>query len=99
MSLVYVTVKVGDQALARPWSKYSEGSSANKILQEKQNGKGVPDKKDKKRKRANPLADELNEEEQKEFQDFLHASKPRSQTKLWANDDALTEKLSKEIGL
>jgi len=67
------------EAIPRPWSKYSEGSSANKQRKESQN-KAIPEKEEntnKKRKRENATDDPRV----KEFLDIIGPKK------IWANDD------------
>ncbi len=66
---------VGDAALARPWSKYSEGSSR---FQGKGEAGGKPDHAEKKTKRAREAmsADEKERERDEKFEQFLKLAMP-----------------------
>ena len=82
--------RVGDSAIARPWSKHSKGSSRHKELHPEKyeveeagaggkggtggDGDGAP---------VDPKA----AEKELKFQEFMAAMAPRSQTKAWANEN------------
>ena len=91
---VNVAKNFGDLSLPRPWSKYSEGSSANKRLKEK-HGKREQDSKseqkedarnekitvgkEKKKKKNIKVLEDL--EDDVEFQDFLSVHKVKGSRK------------------
>ena len=91
---VDVAKNFGDLSLPRPWSKYSEGSSANKRLKEK-HGKREQDSKseqkedarnekitvgkEKKKKKSIKVLEDL--EDDVEFQDFLSVHKVKGSRK------------------
>ncbi|KAK9825631.1 hypothetical protein WJX81_001303 [Elliptochloris bilobata] len=83
--------KYGGGGLARPWSKYSEGSSAHRLVVAKEAAAapegarmGIREQRKLARKaRAAP------EEEDPQLAEFLRVMQPRRQAAIWANDDAL----------
>ena len=87
----------GDDTAPRPWSKYSENSSAfqkragrlekNKRKQDGDEGKLEEDVKVKAKKKKNDMLDEL--EDDSGFQEFLEVHKNRSNKPAWSNDGQL----------
>ncbi|XP_028400283.1 probable RNA-binding protein 19 isoform X2 [Dendronephthya gigantea] len=104
---VDVCKDLGDESVPRPWSKYSEKSSAfqkklertekrKKELDGKENGgksEEVVEIK-KKKKGSALLSDEL--ENDSSFQEFLEVHKSRSLKKLWSNDELVEHVGNKE---
>jgi len=94
------TIKIGDATLVRPWSKYSQGSSAYmKRINEENEAKRLEREKEEKRQK-NKLQVEKELERKKKFlteiygdetdeklQEYLNVMKPRSHAKTWTNDD------------
>ena len=97
---------VGDAALARPWSKYSEGSSANRLHRERQeraaakeNGKEAGESASKK---AGMRADDKKmtvdqallhkARHDPEMRAFVETFARRSKKQVWQNDDAELER-------
>jgi len=76
--VVESAIPFGDGNLARPWSKYSAGSSANDANQ----GSTAIDKKRKKLKSGNE-----SDSEDEEFQEFLDVHK-KDRT-IWGNDETV----------
>lgn len=62
----------------RPWSKYSKGSSRYDKVNEKKEAKELKKKQKHQEEEVDP-----------EFKEFLEVMQPRTQTKFWANDDAM----------
>ncbi|KAL3138544.1 hypothetical protein ABBQ32_006320 [Trebouxia sp. C0010 RCD-2024] len=92
--VVEVAEKVGSQQIARPWSKYSEGSSAHKKQEVKNQANSTdiakPGKKGKK-----PAQEE---EDDPELAEFLQLMQPRRAGTIWSNDDVAPAKLAKQGG-
>jgi multiple RNA-binding domain-containing protein 1 len=90
----------GDESLARPWSRYSVGSSANQRLAAKdQNKPELANRPEKgaakngtgaKEKKIASKDHELLERAKTDpkMKAFIDAFKPRTKTKVWENDDA-----------
>ncbi|ORX45758.1 RNA-binding domain-containing protein [Piromyces finnis] len=97
---VEIAKTIGDATLVRPWSKYSQGSSAYmKKINEENEAKRIEREKEEKRQR-NKLQVEKELERKKKFlseiygdetdeklQEYLNVMKPRSHAKTWTNDD------------
>ncbi len=81
--------QVGDESITRPWSKYSEGSSAHERVVQKHKPLDAAEKGKKEKK---PLI--LTEEQallrkiktDPEIKAFVDAMKPRSKGKVWENE-------------
>ena len=95
----------GDESIARPWSKYSKGSSAYTRLQP-QSEEGSGQKKAGAKAAKKQGEDRVNEnvhgsrlvkllkeayemEGDSDFQEFLAAHKSKSTVRMWSNDDNL----------
>ncbi len=84
--------QVGDGELHRPWSKYSEGSSAYVRSTKKTkpadsiDSKGKPEKS-KVVSKEQELLQKIKTDP--EMRAFVEAMKPRSKGKIWENDDGL----------
>ena len=95
---------LGDETAPRPWSKYSEKSSAfqkkvQKVEQRKRAFEGKVDEgksgeEVKKKKKGNALLGEL--ENDSSFQEFLEVHKTGSQKNIWSNDEQLEKIQAKE---
>ena len=95
---------LGDETAPRPWSKYSEKSSAfqkkvQKVEQRKRAFEGKVDEgksgeEVKKKKKGNALLGEL--ENDSSFQEFLEVHKTGSQKNIWNNDEQLEKIQAKE---
>lgn len=87
---VELAKKVGDAEIPRPWSKHSAGSSAYEKRGQATAGDAksdlVPGKQNKERGNRN-VVNGSNLEEDPEFQEFMEVMRPRSSSRLWANDD------------
>ncbi|OUM65272.1 hypothetical protein PIROE2DRAFT_7731, partial [Piromyces sp. E2] len=97
---VEIAKTIGDATLVRPWSKYSQGSSAYmKRINEENEAKRLEREKEEKRQK-NKLQVEKELERKKKFlteiygdetdeklQEYLNVMKPRSHAKTWTNDD------------
>ena len=86
----------GDENLARPWSRYSEGSSANQRLAKKNSsntveaasGKAAKTGADAKKKIVSKDHELLERAKtDPKMKAFIDAFKPRTKTKVWENDD------------
>ncbi|KAK9806736.1 hypothetical protein WJX72_000950 [[Myrmecia] bisecta] len=75
----------GSGTLARPWSKYSEGSTANKKVKQK-NGEVVDEPKADRKKRSKAKPADPAEEDPK-LAEFLQLMQPRRAGTIWSNDD------------
>eukprot|EP00741_Cyanophora_paradoxa_P005516 tig00000893_g5348.t1 len=83
---------VGDPSLSRPWSKYSQGSSAyEKRHPSADGGAGKKDgqqgEKGKKAPRGEDAVMQLAREDPR-FKEFLEVMAPRTKGKVWGNDEA-----------
>ena len=88
----------GDESLERPWSKYSQGSSAfsrrGKERKERETGKAGNSSEVKVKKAKKPAA--LAEvEDDEEFQEFLSVHTHKSQVQTWADEGGRTSKSKK----
>ena len=96
--VVELALPFGDKEIARPWSKYSCGSSAHEANTTEEE-KGVQKRKRKKLKSTGESDDDVEDEE---FKEFLDAHKKKRT--LWANDETFAapgnvapkEKISKD---
>jgi multiple RNA-binding domain-containing protein 1 len=81
---------VGDESISRPWSKYSEGSSAfDRKAQKNQPEKVAPEKIQVTKKKAIVSEEQALLEKIKTdpgMRAFVDAMKPRSKSKVWANE-------------
>ncbi|EKX44674.1 hypothetical protein GUITHDRAFT_109452 [Guillardia theta CCMP2712] len=81
---------VGDSSLSRPWSKYSEGSSAHDRVTKKHSSADVSENPTKPEKKLSKEAQLLQKAKtDPEMKAFVESFKPRSKTKIWENDDPL----------
>lgn len=80
---VEVAEKFGSQQIARPWSRYSEGSSAHKKLETKQNPVSQDSSKASKKSKK-PVHEE---EDDPQLAEFLQLMQPRRAGTIWSNDD------------
>ena len=81
---------LGSSSGARPWSKYSEGSSAfdkKKKKEAEAGGEASGPKTDSKKAAAASSATK----EDPNFSAFAEVMQPRSKSKFWSNDDMLAE--------
>ena len=94
---------LGDETAPRPWSKYSEKSSAfqkklerrKREMEEKTyEGKSGDVVKKKKKKKQSALLEDL--ENDSSFQEFLELHKTGSQKNLWSNEEQPEQMLVKE---
>ena len=93
---------LGDETAPRPWSKYSEKSSAfqKKAQKDEERKRALEGKTDeeklgkvvKKKKTASALLGEL--ENDRSFQEFLEVHKSGSKKNIWSNDEQLEVKLA-----
>ncbi|XP_022101109.1 probable RNA-binding protein 19 [Acanthaster planci] len=108
---VEIAKDLGDSNLARPWSKYSEKSSAFQRRVAKQEEKDTAKKSEEKtktaiqqgaetkQKKGKVKADPLHElEDDAGFQEFKEAHQVRSKKPLWSNDTAVVEPSAKGQG-
>ncbi|ORX86199.1 RNA-binding domain-containing protein [Anaeromyces robustus] len=97
---VEIAKTIGDATLVRPWSKYSQGSSAyiKRINEENEAKRLEREKEEKRQKNKQQVEKELErkkkflteiygDETDEKLQEYLNVMKPRSQTKTWTNDD------------
>ena len=94
---VDVCKDLGDETVPRPWSKYSEKSSAfqkkaQKVEQRKRALEGTADEGKsgevvKKKKKESAVLGEL--EDDSSFKEFLEVHKTGSQKNIWGNDEQL----------
>ena len=93
---------LGDETAPRPWSKYSENSSAfrKKVQKAEERKRALEGKTDeeklgkvvKKKKTASALLGEL--ENDSSFQEFVEVHKSGSKKNIWSNDEQLEVKLA-----
>ncbi|XP_071789462.1 probable RNA-binding protein 19 [Asterias amurensis] len=99
---VELAKNLGDDSLDRPWSKYSEQSSAfqNKQARKKEkessvNEENIQGKDSQKPKQKKEKVDPLQKlEEDPGFQEFQEVHQIRSKKPLWSNDAKIAEPLS-----
>ncbi|XP_063951961.1 probable RNA-binding protein 19 [Lytechinus pictus] len=105
---VELAKNLGDANLARPWSKYSEKSSAYqkkqkaKEEQESKDGKKTSDTNDilsNKRKKKKGLEGLDDLEDDPKFQEFLEAHNVQTDKGIWDNDAGISKKDKTEGGL
>ena len=93
---------IGDHSLARPWSKYSLGSSAH-VQRERKEGEGNKEGKKekgksqeivKKTKVIQLLEDYDNLEEDPSFQEFLDVHKHKEKVKTWSDNTSVPEEMA-----
>ncbi|XP_032220437.2 probable RNA-binding protein 19 isoform X2 [Nematostella vectensis] len=88
---------LGDKDAPRPWSKYSEHSSAyqkkvKKLLEKNEDKVGAKDDKVMKKKKSKEKVKGLEElDEDPEFQEFVSAHESRSKKSLWSNDTLISK--------
>ena len=94
---------LGDETAPRPWSKYSEKSSAfqKKVERRKRELDGKTDEeelgdvvKKKKKKKQSALLEDL--ENDSSFQEFLEVHKTASQKNIWSNEEQPEQLLMKD---
>lgn len=78
--LVQMAKQVGSDALQRPWSKHSPGSSRHAQASEQQPPTS------RKRTRQDTVEDAIADNPK--LQEFMSVMQPRSKKQLWSNDDA-----------
>lgn len=104
-----ITVEVakpyGDESLARPWSKYSKGSSAHTRIEKKkktvvrvEEGERKSEKKEKE-VMSSVLSEYCEIEEEPDFQEFLSVHRHKSRVKTWADGQSERETASKDGGV
>ena len=80
----------GDETLARPWSKYSKGSSAFAKREDRNDQKVKENNKEEKSVQSSKITKLLEDygelEDDPQFQDFLDAHKHKAAVKTWADD-------------
>ena len=100
---VYICKDLGDETAPRPWSKYSEKSSAfqknverrkRELDEQTSEGKSGDVVKKKKKKKQSALLEDL--ENDSSFQEFLELHKTGSQKNLWSNEEQPGQTLVKE---
>ena len=74
--------QVGSDALQRPWSKHSPGSSRHTAPQQQQQQKPAPSRK---RTRQDTVEDVIASDPK--LKEFMSVMQPSSKKQLWANDD------------
>ena len=79
--VVEVALPFGDGNLARPWSKYSSGSSANDT------SKGTSSVDNKKRKKRQSAAESEDSDDDEEFKEFQEVHK--KDRNIWGNDETI----------
>ncbi|KAI9208070.1 uncharacterized protein BJ171DRAFT_490143 [Polychytrium aggregatum] len=109
---VEIAKTIGDATLERPWSRYSQGSSAN---EKKKNEELLAQKRKEEReiriaaqrqqaeqdlvKKKALIQDLYADQEDDKLREFLQVMQPRATSKTWANDDivgAAAEKQAKK---
>lgn len=76
------------EEMARPWSKYSVGSSRFQgTTDAKTQQMNAADEPDAKRQKTSTKQQKPMDESSPEFQQFLETMQARSKTRFWANDD------------
>ena len=94
----------GDDTIARPWSKYSRGSTSFSVLHPEEK-KGAPQNSKENKKaselsrdeqRTSTLTSSFNElcelQEDPDFQEFLEAHNQKGNIKMWSNDELSSHK-------
>ncbi|GAM25520.1 hypothetical protein SAMD00019534_086950 [Acytostelium subglobosum LB1] len=84
-SKITVEMAVGNEQAARPWSKYSAGSSAYNKLHEADKNKQLQELA--KQKKGKGKGDEDDLENDDEYKKFKGLMQPRSTKNLWSNED------------
>ena len=94
---VEVAKPYGDGSLARPWSKYSKGSSAHARMEKKKEGLRAEEgereeKKQSEKKEKELVSSVLSEyreiEEEPEFREFLSVHSHKSRVKTWGDGES-----------
>ncbi|CAM9214696.1 unnamed protein product [Chrysoparadoxa australica] len=91
----------GDAQIARPWSKHSEGSSKHSKLHGKKRARAGEDAGGDGREPqlgGKAKSKKKTPKNQGDLDEFVEMMKPRSDARLWANDDALLEAAGSEEG-
>ncbi|KAF7722066.1 Multiple RNA-binding domain-containing protein 1 [Apophysomyces ossiformis] len=98
--IVEKAIPYGDSSLPRPWSKYSEGSSAHEKLvgPEKKNQEFAVEETDAYKEQQRKKDEHINKlkavENDPKLKEFLDVMSSRSKSKTWANDDTAPSDIS-----
>ncbi|KAG0162704.1 Multiple RNA-binding domain-containing protein 1, partial [Apophysomyces sp. BC1034] len=102
--IVEKAIPYGDRAIPRPWSKYSEGSSAHERnnLSDQKKAEFEVEETDEFREQQRKKEEHVNklkaDESDPKLKEFLDVMGSRSKSKTWANDDTSASNAQGKLG-